>query len=228
MGSVLLNKQTRQVLGKVRIHYEQDKTTYPPHAYNGVWLPLTWGKQAASNWVPRGSVINIAAGLTKFIQTGMKANTIANREPQRRLGRHAKQTAGDCLHPRQMFSPFIVKTPFIAKPSNSVWKEQNMESSNYFCHLFSEDLILKQYYFFLLIPKRFWHSFPAVSFQTVRVQFSIQYLRRISWSDAVGLWKTGAPAWLMLQPTFLLAGVKALVTDASKKLIELLWCPWRR
>lgn len=106
---MLLNKQTRQILGKVRIHYEQEETTYPPHAYNWAWLPLTGGKQAA--WVPGGTVIKIAAGSIKFIQTGVKANTTANREPQRRLGRCAKQTAGDCLDPRQIFSPFIVKPP---------------------------------------------------------------------------------------------------------------------
>lgn len=109
MGSVLLNKQTRQILGKVRIHYEQEETTYPPHASNWAWLPLTPGKQAASDWVPRGSALKIAAGSIKLIQTGVKANTIANREPQRILGRCAKQTAGDCLHPRQIFSPFIFK-----------------------------------------------------------------------------------------------------------------------
>lgn len=201
MGSVLLNKQTRQILGKVRIHYEQEETTYPPHASNWAWLSLTPGKQAASDWVPRGSALKIAAGSIKLIQTGVKANTIANREPQRRLGRCAKQTAGDCLHPRQIFSPFIFKPPpFLAKSPNSVWKEQNVESSSYFHHLFCEDLILKQYllwlsfvilkqyYFFLLIPTCFWHySFPAVSFQTVRAQFSNQHLRRISWSDVCWL-----------------------------------------
>lgn len=203
MGSVLLNKQTRQILGKVRIHYEQEETTYPPHAYNWAWLPLTWGKQAASNWVPRGSVLKIAAGSIKFIQTGVKANTIANREPQRRLGRCAKQTAGDCLHPRQIFSPFIVKSPHsLLIPSTQSGRKKNpqktVKSSNCFHHLFCEDLILKQYYFFLLIPTHFWHySFPAVNFQTVRVQFSSQYLGGSAGQMPAGFWRTGAPAGLM-------------------------------
>lgn len=33
----------------------------------------------------------------------MKTGTIANREPQRRLERDTRETAGDCLPPKQVF-----------------------------------------------------------------------------------------------------------------------------